>query len=174
MRILIVFATTEGQTAKIAHYAFARLTADGHSVALLSAAEARDLDPASFDRVLLAGSVHAGRYQEALKDYMRAQRASLSRAETLFLSVSLSAAGSDPDDWKGLKDCVRRLTEETGVAPKRVEHVAGAFRFSDYGFFEYWAMRWIATQKDDTVEHGEDREYTDWTALAALLDDWAS
>jgi hypothetical protein len=36
-------------------------------------------------------------------------------------------------------------------------------------------MRWIARQKgEEAPARGEDREYTDWDRLAAVLDDWAA
>ena len=34
--------------------------------------------------------------------------------------------------------------------------------------------RWIAAQKDESVRPGQDREYTDWAALDALLADWTA
>jgi menaquinone-dependent protoporphyrinogen oxidase len=174
MKILIVYATTEGQTRKVAHYLFDRLAGAGHSAALLSAAEAEGADPGRFDAVVVAGSLHGGRYQAALVDWTKGAAAALAARPTLFLSVSLSAAGRDEDDWEGLRACVARFTRETGWTPARVEHVAGAFRFSEYDFFKSWAMRWIAAERDDGVKAGEDREYTDWEALAALLGDWTA
>jgi menaquinone-dependent protoporphyrinogen oxidase len=53
-----------------------------------------------------------------------------------------------------------------------VEHVAGAFRFREYDFFRYWAMRWIASARDEAVRPGRDKEYTDWGKLDAAVDDW--
>lgn len=59
---------------------------------------------------------------------------------------------------------------ETGRTPGRVEHVAGAFRFSDYDFFRAWAMRRNVDQKGEMVEPDRDKEYTDWSALILALD----
>lgn len=172
MKILIVYATTEGQTRKVARYAFQRLAGAGHSAELVSAEDADGLDPSDYDAAILAGSVHGGRYQKALGDYAADAADALRGMPTLFLSVSLTAAGDDEADWKGLRDCVARFAEETGWTPGRVEHVAGAFKFSEYDFFRWWAMRWIAAQRDETVTPGTDKEYTDWQALAAVLSDW--
>jgi menaquinone-dependent protoporphyrinogen oxidase len=174
MKILIVYATTEGQTAKVARFVFDRLVAAGHSAALLPAAEATGLHPAGFDGAVVAGSVHAGHYQKELIAWARAEAGRLDAVPTLFLSVSLAAAGDDAEDWAGLRACVDRFVEETGWTPGLVEHVAGAFRFSEYDFFKSWAMRWIAAQKDRSVQAGEDREYTDWAALDRVLGDWTA
>lgn len=172
MKILIVYATTEGQTRKVARYVFDWLATSGHAAELIPAADAGGLDPSGFDGVVVAGSVHGGRYQSELLNWVKDVGAELARVPTLFLSLSLSAAGKDEDDWEGLRGCVDRFVRETGWTPARVEHVAGAFRFSEYDFFKSWAMRWIAAERDESVKGGEDKEYTDWDALAAILGDW--
>ncbi len=174
MRVLIVYATTEGQTRKIARAAADHLGAGGHNVELLHAADGDDLDLARFDGAVLAGSVHAGSFQEDLRDFARDHAAALGDLRTLFVAVSLSAAGNHPEDWVGLEAAVTRFCAETGWTPGRVAHVAGALRFSEYSFFRYWAMRWIAQHRDESVEGGADVEYTDWDALRALLDEWAA
>ena len=170
MKVLIAYATTEGQTRKIVRYVAEWLTTKGHSVELWPVAEGDDLDIAGFDRAVLAGSVHIGRFQRELELFAAKNRASLDQLETLFLAVSLAAAGDDPNDWAGLEDIVAKFSSKTGWTPKRVEHVAGAFRFTQYDFFRSWAMRWIAAQKGEDVDPKADKEYTDWEALAALLE----
>ncbi len=172
MTILILYASTEGQTRRIARHLARRLIGQGRSVALMQVADAEGLDVAGFDACILAASVHAGKYQPEMVDFARSEAQALAATRTLFLSVSLSAAGDDPEDWQGLRDIVAGFQSETGWTPGRVEHVAGAFRFSEYDFFKYWAMRWIASQKDETVDPREDREYTDWAALERAVDDW--
>jgi len=172
MKLLVLYATTEGQTRKIARFVADRLADQGHAVELLPAGAAADLDPGRFDKVIAAGSVHAGSYQSDLTASLSAHAAALAARPSLFLSVSLSAAGDDPEDWDGLRSCVARLTEETGWTPGQVVHVAGAFRFTQYDFFRSWAMRWIARQKGESVDPNTDKEYTDWDRLGRDVDDW--
>lgn len=173
MRILIVYATTDGQTEKIARFCTDHLTAAGHSVQMTPATRAMDIDPAAFDAAILAGSLHAGGFQRPLLRFARTHAAALSRLPGLFLPVSLSAAGHDARDWAGLASCTDRFLAETGWQPSRISHVAGAFRFSRYGLLRAFAMRRIARQKDSGLFPGQDREYTDWPALAAALDAFA-
>ena len=174
MYLLIAYATTDGQTRKIARFAADRLAGQGHSVELLNVEDAEGLDLSRFDGAVLAGSLHVGGYQKALARYARTARAELAMLPTLFLAVSLSAAGNDPEDWEGLRRCLAEFETETGWTPGRVEHVAGAFRFSEYDFFRAWAMRRIADQKGEKVEPDRDKEYTDWPALILALDGWVA
>lgn len=172
MYLLIAYATTDGQTRKIARFAADRLAGAGHSVELLNLADADEVDLSRFDAAILAGSLHAGGYQKALVHYVSGAKVSLAQMPTLFLAVSLSAAGNDPEDWAGLRKCLADFETDTGWTPGRVEHVAGAFKFSEYDFFRAWAMRRIADQKGEKVEAGKDKEYTDWAALGTMLDGW--
>jgi menaquinone-dependent protoporphyrinogen oxidase len=172
VKLLVSYATTEGQTRKVARFVADRLAGAGHAVELLPAGEAEGLDPGRFDRAILAGSIHGGRFQKELEAFATAEAAALGQMPTLFLAVSLSAAGEDPEDWQGLHRIVADFQTRTGWTPDRVEHVAGAFRFGEYDFFRAWAMRWIAREKGQTVDPRGDTEYTDWAALGAAVDAW--
>ena len=173
MNILILYASTEGQTRKIAAFCLKRLTSAGHGAAMLRASDAGEIDAAAFDAVIVAGSVHLGRIQSELRDAVAGQAAALSRRPGLFLVVSLAAAGDDAEELADLDAIARRFQTDTGWTPSATHHVAGAFRFGEYDFFKRWAMRYIAMKKGQEVPdpHG-DLELTDWDALGGLLDDW--
>ena len=174
MKILIAYATTEGQTRKITRFAADHLSDAGHAVELLNVTDAEGLNPGRFDRAILAGSVHAGQMQDDLISFARTHGRRLSVIPTLYLQVSLAAAGADPKERADLEAIAARLATDIGWTPTRTEHIAGAFRFSQYDFFKSWAMRWIAHQKGQTVDPYSDREYTDWDGLRDILDSWAA
>lgn len=172
MNIAIIYASTEGQTRKIAHHARDVLEGAGHSVTLRHATDANDLRIADYDGVILAASVHAGRFQPELVDFAKDHASALNAVKTLFLAVSLGAAGDDETEWNALRQYVETLADDTGWSAGKVEHVAGAFRFKEYDFFKYWAMRWFEAKREPSVPAGVDREYTDWDKLDETLRDW--
>jgi menaquinone-dependent protoporphyrinogen oxidase len=174
MKALLLYATSQGQTRRIMHHLAARLESQGNEVALVEARAGTELEIADFDACILAASVHAGRYQPALVATAKQHAQALSARPGLFLSVSLTAAGNDPEDWTELDRLAQGFLAETGWVGPRVAHVAGALRFSEYGFFEYWAMLWISRRKNREVSGKEDVEFTDWGALDALLDEWSA
>lgn len=175
MTVLITYATTEGQTRKIARFCADCLIAQGHSIELLPLADAADddgLDLNRFDTAILAGSVHGGRLQPQLARFAAHHAAELNARPTMFVMVSLAAAGNDPDELAHLAQIAADFTDGAGWRPAHVAHVAGAFRFTQYDFFKGLAMRWIAHSKGEEVDRHSDKEYTDWSALAALLAKW--
>ncbi|MCE8008879.1 flavodoxin domain-containing protein [Aestuariivita sp.] len=172
MNILICYATSEGQTRKIARFCASQLIAHGHSVEVIAATDAQEIGLSLFDAAILAGSVHAGRIQRELADFAEAHAAGLNTLPTLFLQVSLAAAGEDADERADLDLIAQGFCDGAGWRPGAVHHIAGAFRFTQYDFFKGWAMRWIASQRDHDVAPGMDTEYTDWAALASVLESW--
>jgi menaquinone-dependent protoporphyrinogen oxidase len=171
-RLLVGYASTDGQTRKIC-----RVIADwcidaGHQVELLPVAEADDIDLSRFDAIVLAGSVHGGHYQKPLTEFCTRRAEVLASRPGLFLSVSLSAAGHDAEDWRGLERILEDFMAATGWTPSRVEQVAGAYLPSRYDVFRRFVMRRILAVKEPDADLSADIEYTDWTALKQVLSDW--
>ena len=170
MKILCVYSTTEGYTAKVMEFVASRLRFAGDEVTLLEAAAAQGLDVTVFDGAILAGSVHVGMYQKPLVEFARVHVDWLKRVPSAFLSVSLAAAGSDTEELKSLETITEGFRAHTGWTNAEIHHVAGAFRFTGYDFFKGWLMRVIAWEKGVKVTPGQDLELTDWPALGVTVD----
>jgi len=171
MRTVIVYATTEGQTRKIARFAAERIMERGQEVEVIDAVECLpefSLDP--YGLAILMASLHMGHYQPAIVDFIRRYHEGLGAIENAFVSVSLVAASSDRDDLEGLETCDRDFFDQTEWTPKHLHHAAGAFRFTKYDFFRRWAMKLIALQRGVKVDMDRDTEYTDWDALSGFID----
>jgi menaquinone-dependent protoporphyrinogen oxidase len=171
MKLLLMYGTTEGQTRKIARFVADRLKQQGHQVELVNAADAIPaVDPHDFNAVIIAASIHAGRYQSAVIHFVRDHLAAIGTRPNSFLSVSLAAAGDDKDDVEGLAKCVADFVHETGWTPNSIHHVAGAFRYTSYDFLKRWAMKYIAYRKGGPTDTSRDYELTDWDDLTRFVD----
>jgi menaquinone-dependent protoporphyrinogen oxidase len=167
MRILIVFATTEGHTRKLAAFAAEHLRQGGHQVRVCDAAQSDRPDLAAFEAALLFASLHLRRYQASLTRFARENHAALNAIASAFVSVSLSAAG-DPSH-PGLRDCVERLTQDTLWRPSAVYHAAGAMPFSAYTIFMKLAIWLIARRHGMPVKTSQDYDLTDYATLEAFI-----
>ncbi len=172
MKILLIYGTTEGQTRKVAAFVADHLADRGHQARVVSVGDptAADIDPCAFDAVIIAASIHRGCYQPAVLRFLEQHPAALRARPGAFLSVSLAAAGHDPDDVQGREACVARLTRQTGWTPLRVHHVAGAFRYSSYSLLKRWTMKYIAYRKGAPTDTSRNHELTDWADLARFVD----
>lgn len=168
MNVLIIFATVEGQSAKVARFLAEQARNAGHEVALFDAADpAAPPSLSEFEKVILAAPVHQRRHPQEFETLLAARRDELAATETLMISVSLSAAFPE-----GLEEAAEYLTEmkmRTGFTPDAEMLVAGAIRTSRYDYFATQVVRHVVLRdRDVDVEDGE-HEFTDWDALAARL-----
>jgi len=167
-RLLIVYGTTEGQTRKIAGRVGEMAREAGHEAHAADSATTHS-DPAAFDAVIVAGSVHVGKHQRSLARFVRANLPALARVPTAFLSVSLSATGSD---LPGARRCADAFVRDTGWRPEVVWLVAGALTYSKYGPLKRWMMRRIAAKAGGATDSSRDYEYTDWVRLRLDVDEF--
>lgn len=172
MKLLIGYASREGQTRKIARYAADFAYQAGHSVELLNLKDADGTDLSRFDKVLLAAPIHIGHYPKSLAEFAAENEKALNTLPTGFLSVSLSAAGHEADDWKALDKILEDLEDATGWTPGKTEQVAGAYLPSKYDVLTRFIMIRILTKRSPQTELDVDKEFTDWKALDDWLADW--
>lgn len=174
MKVLIVYATTEGQTRKIAEHIGDRLHASDIDVEIHDATDGSPaVDFATVDAAIVAGSLHDGRYQSNLSAFARTYRGELSVRHSALVSVSLAAASSDAEDIANLDAAVCRFVSEVDWRPRVVEHVIGALRWSKTDYFRRCVVKCLAPAalERDTRRYCE---LTDWVALTRFADAFAA
>lgn len=173
-RILIVVASQDGQTRRIAERLADGLRHDRHEVRLEPAAPFPPV--AGADGIIIAASVHLGRHPAALVRAVRAHAIVFRHLPTAFLSVCLSAACSRPEQRAEADRYLHDFIDRTGWRPDLAASAAGALTFSRYGPLRASLVRAVARLKGLPIDPRSDREYTDWNdvrrfaeAFSALL-----
>jgi len=175
MRVLIVFSTTEGQTHKVATFMADRLHAMGHLVQMIRAEEVgTSSDVEVSDAVIIAASVHIGRYQPCIIRFVKAELHALEARMNAFVSVSMTAANADRDNRTALNRYVAKFCRQTRWRPGRVRHVGGAIRYTQYDFFRRWAMLLFALRRGASTDITRDHEFTDWNDVGRFVDSFAA
>lgn len=168
--VLIVYASSEGQTARIAEFLGSRLSAQGLSPTVSDVAHLPPaLDLESFAGILVAASIHRAHHQAAIEDFVRRHAAQLGTRHSGFVSVSLSAAGGT-EDLAVARTMADDFLAGTAWRPRFVHLAAGAFRYTQYGFLKRWVLRRIAEAKGAPTDTSQDHELTDWEALGRFAD----
>ena len=182
--ILVLYATREGHTRKIAEHVAATLRGRGLEAHLLDVGKLHaTFSMDGYAASILAASVHLGHHEREMIAFVKRHREELDRAPTSFLSVSMSEATvedpSRPDavraraaeEIAGVLDTFYR---ESGWHPKHVKAVAGALLFTQYGMIVRFVMKLISKHNAGPTDTSRDYVYTDWQALdrfvAALID----
>ena len=168
----IFFATSEGQTRKIAEALAEMLHQRGLDSCAIDIASG-DADWVDWTRVraaVVGASIHAGRHQRAAARFVRVHAAALNRHPSAFFSVSLSAASSKPAGRDAARAIADAFPGPLGWTPQAIACVAGALVYSQYGFVKRFVMRRIARPEGGPTDTSRDYEMTDWTAVAELAD----
>jgi menaquinone-dependent protoporphyrinogen oxidase len=182
--ILVIYATREGHTRKVAEHVAATIRGRGDEVDVVDAAALPvPFDVKKYAGAILAASVHLGRHEHEMFNFARAYRADLERIPTAFLSISLAEAsvenGAAPYDQRAeAAQDVKRLVDvfctRTGLHPTRVWPLAGALLYTKYGAIEKIVMRMIAKRAGGDTDTSHDHEYTDWKGLERFVSSMAA
>ena len=172
--ILVLYGTSEGQTATITERMAAVIEAIGHDVALINATHRpTGFALEDYDAAVLASSIHMGSHQESIAAFVDEHLDALNAMPTAFVSVSLSAAG-DEEGQAAAEAMIHEFLDETGYDPDRTLSVAGALKYSEYGFIKRFMMKRIAREEGGDTDTSRDYEYTDWDSVEAFAAEFAS
>ncbi len=165
--LTMVYATEEGQTRKIVEFIAEEARKEGHNVSVLDVASPLTEDPPpTYDGLLVASAVHAGRHEGEAERFIVRHLDLLQSRPSAFLSVSLGAAKTErlPDVREG----VETFLEGTGWSPDLVDFIAGALRYTKYGAAKRWLMKRIAAKEGLPTDTSTDHEFTDWSEVQAF------
>ena len=169
--VLVLFATREGQTAKIARRMAGVLEAKGHRVEMREAGSSREMDLGRYRAIFVGSPIRMGHYLPSVVRFVKERRKALQRVPSAFFSVSLAVAhhqNSERRNKEGRAESMRvvqKFTRKTGWNPRRVELIAGALPYSKYGFLIRFVMRRISAHAGGDTDTSRDYEYTDWAAV---------
>lgn len=172
-RALVVYATTHGQTRRIALRIADRLRAHAFQVDVRDVREAPE-DPYAYDLVVAGGSLHGGRHQHELLEWLSHHATSLSRVPSALFSVSLSAAEGTDQGRGDAQGALDLLCEETGWFPRTRACIAGALQYREYDHVTKMVMRLLMARHDHPTDITQDVEYTDWDQVDAFADEAAA
>jgi len=163
-RILIVFGTSYGQTAKIAQRMRAVLAENGFGAAVYDADdESADMNPYAFDGILVGGSLIRGGHQRSVRRFVSRHLLRINTMPSGFFSVSASAASREPRGQADARDAMQRFLTETHWEPDMMTTLAGAITFTKYSFVTRWIMKRISRLNGGPTDTSRDHELTDWT-----------
>jgi len=166
-RLLIIYGTTDGQTAKIARAVAQTWRDNGATADVILADKAGTLPrPEDYDGIVVAASLHAGGYQRSVRHWVRSHAAVLSEKTTVFLSVCLGVLQDDAKVREDLDRIARKFFAETGWTPTMTKVVAGALPYTRYGWLKRRIMQHMARKAGMKTDIHRDYEFTDWADLA--------
>ena len=171
--ILVIHASFDGQTQRIAERIGAQLQHLGH-YATIRPADWPVLDEliGQSDAVIVGGAVRFGRHARTLERLARREARLLDARPNAFFSVSMTAAAAQTGHVQAAA-LVEKFRRNSRWDPRRVATFAGALRYTAYNPLVRLMMRAIASAAGHATDTRRDHEYTDWEAVDRFARDFA-
>jgi menaquinone-dependent protoporphyrinogen oxidase len=165
-KVLILYGTSYGQTAKIATRLSTALMDRGHYVTLLNAANVtHTLSLTPFDAIVLGSSIIARGHQKPVERFIKDHVHLLNEVPSAFFSVSASAGSAQPEG-RAAADRVRdEFLKRVGWQPRLRASIAGAINYTRYNVLLRWYMKRASAKGGGSTDTTRDHEYTDWTQV---------
>jgi menaquinone-dependent protoporphyrinogen oxidase len=168
-KIYLPYGSVEGQTARITDYIAELIRAHGHEADAVDLKHAGDTFPGGYDAVIVAASVHVGKHEGYVTDFVRKNRGELERLPSALISVSLAAHG----DEENAEGYVAKFEQETGWHPAHVGIFSGALLYTRYNFLKRQLMKKIAKDKGSAdLDTTRDYVYTEWDGVKHFTEDF--
>ena len=145
------------------------IRAHGHQAETADLKHSGDTLPGGYDGVIVAASVHVGKHEGYVTDFVKKNRGELERLPSALVSVSMAAQG----DEETAEGYVEKFEQDTGWRPAHVGLFAGALLYTHYGFIKKHVMKKIAKDKG-SLGHGHTRDYvyTEWDGVRRFTEDF--
>jgi menaquinone-dependent protoporphyrinogen oxidase len=170
--IPVFYATTEGQTRRIAERLVAIFRDNGFTSRAVNVAssDADYVDWAQVRAALVGASLHGRRHQRAAQMFVREHAGDLNAVPSAFFSVSLAAVSSMPGERDEASQIASKLPAREGWRPAKVVCVGGCLAYTHYGVLTRFVMKRIARRHNAPTDTTRDHEFTNWDDVARLAD----
>lgn len=170
-RILVLYGTTEGHTAKIAEHIAETVRDNGHDVEVREGSKVPvGFSVEGFDGVIVGASVHRGKHQPYIAEFVKENLSLMQDMLSAFFSVSLTAAEQTEESKAETHRIATEFLDETGWHPDMVAKFAGALVYTQYNFFLRHLMRIIAKRSGGDTDTSVDHVYTDWEEVKGFTE----
>lgn len=167
-RVLVIYGTTDGHTAKVASAIAAALRAVNIETEVAEAGKTSQ-HAEHYTAVIVAGSVHAGKYQRTVRDWVRNNMFALQTRPTAFVSVCLAIRDTREQSKRDLDAILERFYQDTKWRPTVAKSVAGALLYTKYNWLVRQVMKRIVRDAGGDTDTSRDYEYTDWVDLRSFV-----
>jgi menaquinone-dependent protoporphyrinogen oxidase len=172
----VFYATTEGQTKRIADRIAERLREHGLDSRAMAIAsdETAAIDWNRVRGAVVGASLHMRKHQAEAVSFARLHNRVLSAIPAVFVSVSLAAASMNADSVAAARQLAEKFAVDTGWRPLRISSLAGRLAYTQYPWLVRLVMRHIARKEGGSTDTSRDHEYTNWESVEHLADLLAS
>lgn len=165
--ILIIYATTDGQTRRICQRLKEIIEQQAHHVTLVPIQDAPRIDVTAFDKFVIGASIRYGKHSPLIVDFIEKNRPLLESRPNAFFSVNVVARKpekSKPEHNPYLQKFLNRIEWK----PRKLAVFAGKIDYPSYRFIDRLMIRLIMWMTKGPTDPKAVVEFTDWDQVEAF------
>lgn len=167
-KILILYASVDGQTLKISNFIADRLKENDKNVYLHDINKFKH-ELTDFDKIIVGSSIRYGVHHKAIIDFINQHKETLEAHNAAFFSVNLVARKPEKNQ-SDTNPYVIKFFKQISWRPSLVEVFAGKLDYEKYPFFDRIMIQFIMWMTKGPTDSKTKIEYTDWKRVSAFAD----
>lgn len=167
-KILILYASVDGQTLKISTFISNQLQENGKEVVLCDINDFNN-ELAKFDKIIVGSSIRYGVHHKSIIDFINQHKETLDTHKAAFFSVNLVARKPEKNQ-ADTNPYVIKFFKQISWKPPLVEVFAGKLDYKKYPFFDRIMIQFIMWMTKGPTDSKTKIEYTDWKRVSAFGD----
>lgn len=165
-KILILYASVDGQTLKISNFLSEQLKENGWEVVLFDINHFNG-ELGEFDKIIIGSSIRYGVHHKAIIDFIHQHKEVLDGHKTAFFSVNLVARKPEKNQ-PDTNPYVIKFFKEITWRPTLVEVFAGKLDYKKYPFFDRIMIQFIMWMTKGPTDKNTKIEYTNWDRVKSF------
>ena len=163
-KILLLYSTTDGHTIEICKRIQSVIEQSGAEVVLRDLKDEPDLQPGTFDKIVIGASIRYGKHQPLVQAFIKRNQAVLEAQPNAFFSVNVVARKPEkntPETNPYLQKFLKRIDWQ----PQKLGVFAGRLEYPSLGFFDKTMIRFIMWMTKGPTDPTGTFEFTDWNKV---------
>ena len=174
-KVLIVYGTTYGQTAKISEAIANELKKLGKETDVFDSETIPTwVTPESYDAAIIGASVISGGYQRPLRKWVKKNSLQLAKIPSAFFSTCLGILQTEEAVKQEEIKLVKDLFFRTNWYPQVWTIFAGSLLYTRYNWLVRRVMRRISRKAGGETDMAHDYEYTNWDEVRKFAMDFSA
>lgn len=167
MKTLLLYATRDGQTFKIAQYIAQAMVPS--EVELRNLIDCGPIDWNEFDTIIIGASIRYGHFAPELLAFAKKYQTELAERLSAFYAVNLTARKPEKATPE-TNVYTRKFLDASPWQPNEVAVFAGALRYPRYRRFDRFMIGLIMKMTGGETDKTKEIEYTQWDRVQAFAE----
>lgn len=159
--ILLIYATTDGQTHKISSQIKKEISSHNQCVKQVSLDNVNTVALEHFDKIIIGASIRYGKHHKDVYQFVSQYSSLLASKKSAFYTVNAVARKTNKNNSLTNPYLIKFIKNITWK-PKLTEVFAGKVEYSKYKFFDKHMIRFIMWLTNGPTQLNSCTEYTDW------------